>query len=106
MERAVQTGEQYMRAPKSQLDNRHGARIDTRHPILTWLCDKSMDLLNRMEVSKDGKTANGICEGKHAKVLGNKFGEQVLRKNRQVGTHQSKLHARWVYGLFVGVKLV
>ena len=47
-------------------------------------------------MSKDGKTANEICKGKHAKVLGNEFGEQVLWKRRQVGTHQSKLNARWV----------
>ena len=74
---------------KSQLDERYGARIDTRHPILPWLCDYSMHVLNRMEVSKDGKTAYERCKGKRAKVLGLEFGEKVLWKHRQ-GESQKK----------------
>ena len=103
VERAVQTVEQYVRTLNSQLDERYGARIDTMHPILPWLFDYSMHVLNRMEVSKDGKTAYERCKGKRAKVLGLELGEKVLWKHRQVGTYQSKLSARLGHGLFIGV---
>ena len=96
VERAVQTVEQYVRTLKSQLDERYGARIDTRHPILPWLCDYSMHVLNQMQVSKrwkDGRPTEDAKE-KHAKVLGIELGERVLWKRWQVGTHQSKLNAR------------
>ena len=63
VERAVQTVEQHVRTLKSQLDERYGARMDTRHPISPWLCDYSMHVLNWMEVSKDGKTACERCKG-------------------------------------------
>ena len=42
VERAVQTVEQYIRTLKSQLDERHGVKVDTKHPVLTWLCEYSM----------------------------------------------------------------
>ena len=38
VERAVQTVE-HVRIPNSQLDDRDGTRVDTRHPIVTWLRD-------------------------------------------------------------------
>ena len=104
VERAVQTVEQYFRTLKSQLDERYGVKVDTRHPVLTWLCEYSMYLLNRLEVSKDGKTAYERCKGKQAKVLGLEFGEKVLWKYRLKGAHQEKLNARWGYGLFIGVQ--
>ena len=104
VERAVQTVEQYFRTLKSQLDERYGVRIDTKHPVLTWLCEYSMHMLNRLEVSKDGKTAYERCKGKQAKVLGLEFAEKVLWKFRQHGAHMEKLNGRWGHGLFIGVR--
>ena len=57
VERAVQSVEQYLRTLKSALDERLGVRIATQHPILTWLCEYAGYLMNRLEVSVDGKTA-------------------------------------------------
>ena len=64
VERAVQTVEQYFRTLKSQLDERFGVRIDSKHPVLIWLCNYSMHVLNRLEVSADGKTAYERYKGK------------------------------------------
>ena len=95
VDRAVQTVEQYLRTMKSQLDERYGVRIDIKHPILTWTCEYSMYVLNRLEVGKDGKTAYERCKGKKAKVLGFEFGEKILWKARPGTTQQGKMNARW-----------
>ena len=42
---------------KSALDERMAVKIDTLHPVLTWLCEYAGLLLNRLEVSSDGKTS-------------------------------------------------
>ena len=54
-ERAVQSVEQCLRTMKSSLDERMGVRIDTMHPVLTWLCEFVSYMMNRMEVAADGK---------------------------------------------------
>jgi hypothetical protein len=100
VERAVQTVEQYFRTLKSQHDDRYGVKIDTKHPILAWMCEYRMCLLNRLEVSKDGKTAYERCKGKKVKVFGFEFAEKVLWKLRPQAAHYEKMNARWGYGLF------
>ena len=104
VERAVQAVEEYLRTMKSQLDERYKVRIDTKHPIVTWMCEYSMYLLNRLEVSKDGKTAYERCRGKKARVLGFEFGEKVLWKVRPKTGHLQKLNVRWSHGLFLGIR--
>ena len=104
VERAVQSVEQYLRTLKSALDERLGVRIATQHPILTWLCEYASTMMNRLEVSADGKTAYERCKGKKAEVLGLEFGEKVLWKYSAKGPKMEKLNARWGYGLFVGVR--
>ncbi len=69
VERAVQAV-QYLRTMKSQLYKRHMTGIDIRHPVVAWLCEHSMFLMNRLEGGADGKTAHERCKGKRAKVLG------------------------------------
>ncbi len=39
VERAVQSFEDYLRTLKSALDERMGVRINTKHPVLTWMCE-------------------------------------------------------------------
>ena len=104
VEKAVQAVEQYLRTTKSQLDERYGVKIATGHPILTWLCEYCTHLLNRLEVSKDGKTAYERCKGKKAKVLGFEFGETVLWKKRPPATRLQKMNSQWELGIFLGVR--
>ena len=66
VERAVQSTEQYLRTLKWALDARMNVRIDTKHPVLTWLCEYAGYMMNRLEVSVDGKTAYEQCKGKKA----------------------------------------
>ena len=104
VERAVQSVEQYLRTLKSALDDRIGVRIDTKHPVLTWLCEYAGYMMNRLQVSSDGKTAYERTKGKKAEVLGLEFGEKVLWKYGTKGPKMEKMNARWGYGLFIGVR--
>ena len=94
VERVVQSVEQFIRTLKSALDERMAVKIDTFHPVLTWLCEYAGLLLNR------------LVKGKPAQVIGVEFGEKVLWKFPVQGLDQKmeKINARWGYGLFLGVK--
>ena len=61
-------------------------------------------ILNRFEVSQDGKTAYERCKGKAAKVSGLEFGEAVLWKRKRVGGALGKLTSLWGDGVFLGAK--
>ena len=106
VERAVQSVEQLVRTLKSALDERMAVKIDTLHPVLTWLCEYASLLLNRLEVSSDGKTSYERVKGKPAQVIGVEFGEKVLWKFPVHGLDQKmqKINARWGYGFFLGVR--
>ena len=69
VERAVQSVEQFVRILKSALDERTAVKSDTLHTVLTWLCEYAGLLLNRLEVSSDGKTSYERVKGKPAQVL-------------------------------------
>ena len=105
VERAVQSLEVFLRTLKSALDDRMSVKIDTRHPVLTWLCEYASFLMNRLEVSSDGRTAYERCKGKKATVLGLEFGEKVLWKHNGGTAKMEKINARWSHGLFVGVRV-
>ena len=106
VQRAVQSVEQFVRTLKSALDGRMAVKIDTLHPVLTWLCEYAGLLLSRLEVSSDGKTSYERVKGKPAQVIGVEFGEKVLWKFTVQGLDQKmeKINARWGYGLFLEVK--
>ena len=60
-------------------------KIPARHPVMAWIVEYAGYLLNRFEVSRDGKTAYERSKGKKAKSLGIEFGEAILWKKRLVG---------------------
>ena len=60
----------FVRTLKSALDERMAVKIDTFHPVLTWLCEYAGLLLNRLEVSSDGNTSYERVKGKPAQVIG------------------------------------
>ena len=103
IERAVQSVEQCLRTMKSAMDERFGVKVDVRHPVLTWLCDYTGYMMNRMEVARDGKTPYERVKGKRAEVIGLEFGEKVMWKHLP-GKAMEKINSRWGHGLFVGVK--
>ena len=69
-ERAIRSVQQQVRVTRSAVEERTGAKLTLRHPIMTWMVECATYLLNRYEVGHDGKTAYERCKGKVAKVLG------------------------------------
>ena len=104
VERAIRSVEQQTRVLKSGLEERWGVKIPTRHSVMPWLVEYAGLLLNRFEVSRDGKTSFERSKGKPAKTLGLEFGESVLWKRRPVGGALAKLTCLWEDGIFLGIK--
>ena len=78
-------------------------KIDPKMPIVTFLPEYSVYLMNRLEVGKDGKTAYERVKGKKATVLGIEFGEKLLYKVK-IKDKLEKINSRWEFGIFVGVR--
>ena len=104
VERAILSVEQMVRALRSALGRRWKRRIPTRHPVMAWIVEYAGHLLNRFEVSRDGKTAYERCKGKRSKSIGVEFGEAVLWKKKMVGGALGKLDCTWSDGVFLGVR--
>jgi hypothetical protein len=103
-ERSAQSVEGQLRIVLSALEKRLKRRIDTKEPIVMFMPEYAVYLLNRLEVGKDGKTPYERARGKKATVLAVEFGEKLLYKVRQENSKMAKIRERWDYGIFVGVR--
>ena len=104
IERGIQSVQGMMRTMRSAIEERLGVELEVEHAIWTWIAEYSGWLLNRCEVSKDGKTNYERCKGKRAKVEGFEFGEGVHWKHRPAGGPLGKLATTWHEGIFLGKK--
>ena len=62
-------------------------------------------VLNRMEVSSDGKTPYERIKGKKAPMLGLEFGGKIMWKCPPKNGKLEKLNPRWDYGMYLGVRV-
>ena len=104
VERTVQAVEGQIRVILLALELRSGATVAATEPIVTYIPDHTMYLINRLEVGKDGKTAYERVKRKVASVLGLEFGEKVLFMKTTKGKMMAKLRSKWDHGIFVGVR--
>ena len=104
VERGVQSVEGMIRTLRSALEERMGEVLVITDAIWPWLVEYASYLLNRREVSHDGKTAYERLKGKTAKVIGVEFGETVMWKRRPIGGPLGKLSIMWEEGVFLGIK--
>ena len=78
-------------------------KLTNTHPVMAWICEHAMYLLNKYQLGTDGHTAWGRLHGKETVERICEFGEQVLwfvpKKLR------TKLDVRWRYGVFLGRSL-
>ena len=91
VERGLQSVEGMVRTLRSALEERIGVTLEIGDAIWPWLVEYASYLLNRMEVSHDGKTAYERLKGKRSKVIGVEFGETVMWKRRPIGGPLGKL---------------
>ena len=89
---------------RSALEDKLGVKGDGGHSVWPWLVEYAAFLLNRGEVSHDGKTAYERCKAKRGRMPGLEFGEKVLWRRRPVGNHLAKLTCLWENGIGLGVK--
>ena len=69
IERAVHGVEGQLRVLKSALDGRLGKKVSAERRIVKFMAECGAYLLKRLEVGKDGKTANERVKGKKGRVL-------------------------------------
>jgi hypothetical protein len=104
VERAIRSVSQQARVMKDGLEHKAKMLIGARHPLMPWIVEYAGHLLNRFEVSQDGKTAYERLKGKSARTLGIEFGESVLWKRRAVGGALAKATCLWEDGIFLGIR--
>ena len=70
------------------------------HPVMRWLIEHVVLLLNKYQVGTDGRTAYGRLHGKEVRERICEFGEKILyfvpKQNR------APMALRWRYGVFLG----
>ena len=81
-------------------EGRLGVRIPNDHPLMSWIAEHATYLLNRYQLSTDGRTAYGRIHGKESTARICEFAERVLWYVPK--KHRAKLDARWRYGVFLG----
>ena len=104
VERGIQSVEGQVRVMKGALEEKWGVKIGSKHAVIPWIVEYATHLLNRFEVSHDGKTAYERCKGKKAKHMGIEFGEGVLWRRRPAGGAMAKMTVLWQEGVFLGIK--
>ena len=83
---------------RSSLEEKWGLKLESKHMVIPWIMEHASYLLNRFEVSHDGRTAYERCKGKPARAPGVQFGEGVLWRRKPIGNALGKLSLVWQDG--------
>ena len=100
-ERAVRSIEEAIRLQKLALEGRLKEKLLVSHPVFAWLVEFAADVLNKMQVGKDGRTG-------FERVKGKRFRGQILPLGVPVmarisGSAQGGLmQDRWIEGFALG----
>jgi hypothetical protein len=106
IERTVMSVKEQVEVMKSALESKWQKSINDTDDIVTWLVECSGVLLNRREVSKDGRTAYERLKGKRGVVPGIEFGEKITFKKSPGQRGVQSLSSLWSEGIFLGVRPV
>jgi hypothetical protein len=102
-ERAVQTVEGMTRTHKLALERKLGRKIPSTHPIMAWLIEYVVDVLNKFTVGDDGRTPYERARGKKFRGETFAFGRKVYHMSP--GKHQGgSMQSRWSEGIVLGKK--
>ena len=71
VERGIQGIEGHVRAIFLAFRDRMGSKVDSRDRIVTFILEYAADLINRLEIGQDGKTAYARTRGKKPIAVGN-----------------------------------
>ena len=101
IERGVRSFEEQLRVMKLDLEARIGEKLEVDTRMMAWLVEHSTDILNKFQVSRDGKTSYERLKGRkyNGEVL--PFGQPVML--RTTGKVQGGVMSeRWIDDLWLG----
>ena len=102
-ESAVKDSKDAVRTNLACLVRRFRQEFPERHPVLTWLVQCSVTMVNRCRRGPDGKTANELRKvRKFARALPH-FAEKILFMISGVTKGVARVEPRWEDGIFLGV---
>ena len=104
IERAIQALQAQTRVLKVALEDRWKLKLPHRHAVVPWMIEYSAVLLNRFEVSNDGRTAYERLKAKPAKTLGMEFGEAIQWRTKPATGPLGKLESAWDHGVYLGLR--
>lgn len=99
-ERAVQTVEDQLRVGKSALEARLGAKIPCSHPVIRWMVEHYVDVINKYSINKTGMSPYEELHGKRAVERRVEFGERIFYSTPKKG--RAKMDLRWKLGIYLG----
>jgi hypothetical protein len=101
IERGVRSVEEMTRVLKLDLEARIGSKIEVASNVFSWIVVHATDLINKLQVGRDGKTAFERCKGKRYKGEVFAFGSVVMiRVSGKVAG--GEMSARFHQGIYLG----
>ena len=80
-----------------------GQEFPRGHPVLSWLVNYSVAMVNRCRRGPDGKTANELRKGHKFARAPPHFAEKILFMVPGVTKGVTRVEPRWEDGIFLGV---
>ena len=77
-ERAVRSVEEQIRLQKLALEERLGQSVKITHPVMGWLIEYAVDVLNKCQVGADGFSAFERLKGKSCRTELKPFGSRIM----------------------------
>ena len=100
-ERAVQQVQDMLRTYLHALESRIKRSVSCSHPIVRWMVEHVMHMLNRYTINPDGVSPYAALHGRRAAERHAEFGEKVFWHVPKRA--RTKMCLRWRLGTFVGV---
>ncbi len=104
MENAVKNVQGQFRVLKDALESRVGRRSNGEHPIVLWLVTHAASVINRERNDHEGFTQYRRWKGREFNKPVAEFG-QCVHYAPAFSAGRYKFDARWVDGVWLGIKL-
>ena len=100
VENGVKLVKGLLRVHLAALEEKIGASIPSRHPVVAWLVEHIGDLMTKYTIGKDGKTPYERLLGRKLREEALNFVELVYYRRKQL--HLGDLDGRWEEGIWAG----
>ena len=85
------------------MESRIGAETPSDHDVIPWIIEYAATIINKGQVSADGRTAYERRTGKPAHLPGLEFGEKFMWKSTTPARERrNQMDSDWHHGAFLG----